>query len=99
MNSKPVAWALSKPSGEIGMGTTLQEHRSKGLITRATLNLAKILLEKGIFPFGVAEDVNINSTRIMQRQGFEKEVKFMYNIYEKSRKQTLGPNAINKISC
>lgn len=85
MNSKLVAWALAKPSGEIGIVTTLQEHRGKGLITEVTLKLAKILLEKEIAPFAITGDDNIYAIRMLQRLGFEKEetVAINYNFYEK----------------
>ena len=80
-----MAWALGKPCGEIGIATTLKDHRGKGLVTEVSLKLAKILLEMGIVPFGITGDNNTNAVRILQRLGFEKEEKVTinYNTYEK----------------
>ena len=70
----PVAWAVTKHNGEIGMTFTFPEHRRRGLGAAVTLKLSQELLKKGIIPRVTIVKGNKNSIKFHENIGFKKEV-------------------------
>ena len=69
----PVAWAVTKHNGEIGMTFTFPEHRRQGLGAAVTLKLSQELLKMGIIPRVIIFNGNPNSIKFHENIGFKKE--------------------------
>ena len=65
--TKPVAWLMQYPYGQIGHGFTCEEYRKKGLISHPLREISKKIIADGDLP--ETNTVDANST-ILKRVGF-----------------------------
>uniref|UniRef100_A0A0P4WA34 N-acetyltransferase domain-containing protein n=1 Tax=Scylla olivacea TaxID=85551 RepID=A0A0P4WA34_SCYOL len=69
-----VSWIRTTKNGWMGNTFTLPHHRRRGLASRATLALARQMLQEGFFAYVAIEDINTASVKFHESLGFKRQL-------------------------